>query len=266
MDSVQKHGGHATVPSEEEEAASRSAWIRAAENYEKAVAAHVRQKSSHSLLPHPNFQWFAEFLQGQQENVAKGSTDTIIDHVFATVHDYESSCQRGSRMTELPGEEALDQLVGHPRPENGSGQLIFLSGFPISKWLKVVGSQYGIDPEFFRRHMEFKIPTEKFFDLPSLPSSNDNLLKLSITTIGLHTRTTSRKETGADDLRKHWEGVKSRDRVGESIVRRFNWHFDRYFSIEQHLSICVVPQREGGWTCKYTLHRISTKIWTEVFR
>jgi hypothetical protein len=226
------------------------AWEKASEDYAQAVEAHVRQKSSQSLLPHPNFQWFAIFLQGRKEPPSYTVSIEEDHHVFGIIHDYMPTRRYGSRITDISGQWQLQQLVAHPRPQTGTGQLIFLRGFPTHDWLKVVGSQHGIDPEFFRRHMEFRIPTEKFFDLPGLPSSDDNLLRLSITTVGLHTPTTSSKARGTGDLKKHWEATKTRNVVGESIVRRFSWHFDRYFSIEQHLSICVVPKHEGGWICK----------------
>lgn len=238
-------------------------WVEAAERYGAAVEAHVEQRSSRSYLMHANFRWFALFLQGrlQPPNGLIPEQANCLDngYSFASIHEHTTGADAmdGPRIKHIKGRKQLQQLVDYRRPRKGGGQTLFLRGFPTRDSLKVVGSQYGVDPEFFRRHMEFKIPTEKYFDLPSLPSANDNIIKLHMTTIGRRTSTTTKKEEGLKALEAHWEELKLRNSSGQSIVRRFSNHFDRYFSIEQHINICVTRDQHGGWTCKSSAHSLT---------
>jgi hypothetical protein len=242
------------LPKPRQEKDEVESWKHNSRAYAEAVAAHVEQKNQYSALPYENFRWFALFLQGYQRPpeyppIAFLEKDK---YSFATIHDL-SGDETTDDITEICGPQQLQQLAYHRSPQASCGQALFLRGFPSCEWLNLVGSKYGVDPEFFRRHLEFRIPTERFFELPGLSSSNHNILKLYVTSIGRHNGTTATRDAGPEGLAKHWETLKSNEIVGDSIVRRFNWHTDEYFSIEQHISVCVIRSRVLG-SVRYPLH------------
>ncbi len=62
-------------------------------------------------------------------------------------------------------------------PVGGSGQLVFIRGFISPSWVSAIGSKYNIDPEFFRRHMDFLswCIDKHAYSFPSLASSSNNI-------------------------------------------------------------------------------------------
>ncbi|KAL7954778.1 hypothetical protein V8C34DRAFT_293430 [Trichoderma compactum] len=76
------------------------------------------------------------------------------------------------------------------------GQIVFIRGFISPSWVSAIGSKYDIDPEFFRRHMDFlsaSIDRHACSTL-SLPSSSRNLFRLCVNML-LH-----RDDFGGQDL------------------------------------------------------------------
>lgn len=136
-----------------------------------------------------------------------------------------------------------------------TSQIIFLRGWQSSEWLRVLGAQCGIDPEFFRRHLDFVRYTEHH-DLPALPSSNHNIWRLRITTI------CHRQVDGSEDIErsresdfgvveKYQRDLRAKGTIGSSIVRRYAIHDETVSTIEQDISISVRQKRKGGWTGEY---------------
>jgi hypothetical protein len=131
--------------------------------------------------------------------------------------------------------------------------LVFLRGFPHPKWLQAIGSQYRIDPEFFRRHLRFLFKPKEFYDLPALPSSARNIIRLRVTTIctrqvavNSHDVQLARaKET--EEVDRYGRHLEARGSPGDSIVRRFSIHNETISTIEQDISICVKKEKSGGW-------------------
>jgi len=137
-----------------------------------------------------------------------------------------------------------------------SCQLLFMSGFPSSTWLNTVGSRFLVDPELFRRHLDF-LRLKDFFDLPALPSSSKNIICLNITIIYKRSHALRHSEV-KDGRSEEFKVVKKHQRhlgldgiVGESIVRRYSIHDENTFTIEQQVT-CYIKKSKNNWTGMFT--------------
>lgn len=151
-----------------------------------------------------------------------------------------------------------------PGPQDDRNQLLFLRGYPSREWLNLLGCKYHVDPEFFRRHFDFRSPTDgsNNFSTPSLPSASWHLIKLPMMTVGC--RNMLAKKYRQSDIR-HLRMEDTRDmenylhklnrgseiNTGDAVIRQF-WTIDEtHFAIEQRVSICI--QRIGhNWASKST--------------
>jgi hypothetical protein len=79
--------------------------------------------------------------------------------------------------------EAFSTAVSVP-PES-PGQVVFIRGFVSLSWVAVLGSKYNIDPEFFRRYMDFLSTNNDrhFFSIPSLANSLNDIFRLCVSTL-----------------------------------------------------------------------------------
>jgi hypothetical protein len=143
-------------------------------------------------------------------------------------------------------------------PAGGSGQLVFIRGFISPSWVSVIGSKYNIDPEFFRRHMEFLSASmdRHVYSFPSLASSSNNIFRLCVSTL-LH-----RDDFGGQDLQlqrsvqstelgtyKIQQLGSNRVCCGDSLVREYSTVCSCLSVIEQWISICIT-KTDKGWAGK----------------
>lgn len=143
-------------------------------------------------------------------------------------------------------------------PVVGSDQLVFIRGFISPSWVSVLGSKYNIDPEFFRRHMDFLSANidRHAYSFPSLASSSDNIFRLCVSTI-LH-----RDDFGGQDLQSQRArqatqlGTYKTQQLGsvkvccgDSLVREYSTICSRFSVIEQWISI-YVTKTDRGWAGK----------------
>jgi hypothetical protein len=172
---------------------------------------------------------------------------------FVTLHKFDLG--RKHEVWRLDsGPEGLIDLEKCETPSSGSAHLLFLEGYPSPEWLNLIGARYRVDPEFYRRHLDFMQP-ENQFDLPSLPSASKNIVKLPLVTIGVQKNLGS---LSLDSLEQHRERafhatqaytkqMNTTAEVGQPIVRSFLICDENHFTIEQELSICI-ESGKGGWT------------------
>jgi hypothetical protein len=143
-------------------------------------------------------------------------------------------------------------------PEGGPGQLIFIRGFISPSWVSTIGSKYNIDPEFFRRHMDFLSASidRHAYSFPSLASSSNNIFRLCVSTL-LH-----RDDFGGQDLQSQRSGQSTelgtykiqqlgstRVSCGDSLVREYSTLCSCFSVIEQWISLCVT-KTDKGWAGK----------------
>lgn len=143
-------------------------------------------------------------------------------------------------------------------PAGDSGQIVFIRGFISPSWVSVIGSKYNIDPEFFRRHMDYlSASVERHsYSFPSLASSSNNIFRLCVSTI-LH-----RDDFGGQDLQSQRSGQSielasykiqqlgsTRVSCGDSVVREHSTVCSSFSVIEQWISLCIT-KTNGSWAGK----------------
>ncbi|KAI1363722.1 hypothetical protein F5Y08DRAFT_308910 [Xylaria arbuscula] len=137
-----------------------------------------------------------------------------------------------------------------------------MRGFPSSHWLKILGTHYRVDPEFFRRHLEIS-QSKVDYKLSYLYSSGPRMVRLRVTDIFVRPVTIteeeliSKRQEAARALRKYQMQLGAGGNVGESIIRRISYHDGTYFTIEHDISIYLKRSDRRGW---YAL------VWNDVGR
>lgn len=143
-------------------------------------------------------------------------------------------------------------------PEAGLAQLVFIRGFISPSWVSTIGSKYNIDPEFFRRHMEY-LSTSVYrhaYSFPSLASSSNNIYRLCVSTL-LHRDgfdeqdlQSQRSEQSVQLGRYRTQQLGStKVRCGDSLVREYSTLCSCFSVIEQWISLCVT-RTDKGWAGK----------------
>ena len=260
-----------------------------AHDYANAVQAHSEQSISDSLYPGHNFANLASYLSEPYQIRAPliAAQNTVSNQQrnsagqFASI--YRLSKRGDERFRYINSPEELDVLEneiaaltvnpstgGGPRDNNNisdqnveQGRLLFLRGNASPEWLNYIGARYSVDPEFFRRHRDFAatMGRPEYFSLPSLPSTNLDMIRLRVTTIGSRIpleRNNGLSQKELDTLRRHAkDSMKdylnglSRQRItelrlGDSVVQDFSINSLEHFSIEQNISI-YITKAPNGW-------------------
>jgi hypothetical protein len=132
-------------------------------------------------------------------------------------------------------------------PEN-PGQVVFIRGFISPSWVSVLGSKYNIDPEFFRRHMDFLSTNDgrHSYSFPSLASSSNNIFRLCVSTL-LHRddfggqNLQSQRSEQLNELGKYKIHQLGSSKVccGDSVVREYSTLCASFSVIEQWISIYI---------------------------
>ena len=220
---------------------------RTPQDYADAVSEHSTRAKEHSLHPGIHYRPFALFLNGNFCNSPRSRRSSLGQraHIFAAIHNLAYEPEDPRRITFFDSVKGLDDFAAYPLPHNDCGQLLFLCGYPSHKWVNLIGVRYRVDPEFFRRYLSFGQNSD-FYDIPAPASSSQNIVKLSITSIGKRSATSVKQQGQKQSLQEYFENLGSNpDVVGESIVRRFSVHDHAHFSIEQDISLCVLKRGEG---------------------
>ena len=224
---------------------------------------HFQRSKETSLYPGLNYRYLANFLKQSSDDPTSISIDvasspSTYDHVV--VHGLGAPERRVISYKALHGHETFAKEMHMSRC---SSQLVFLRGFSSAQWLNTLGAQYSIDPEFFRRHLDFQHP-EDSFDLPPLPSSTRNIIDLPVLTI-CHRQTPleqyrvqQERREALDEVRKNQRQLIANNKTGDSIVRCFFIHDEATFALEQRISITMIKRKKhGAWVCESSLPRFS---------
>ncbi|KAG8529127.1 uncharacterized protein KY384_005762 [Bacidia gigantensis] len=134
--------------------------------------------------------------------------------------------------------------------------IIFLKGFPSPEWLRCIGSTYNIDPEYFRRFLEFGPPirSARRTSAFALRSSSPKMLTLNVTTVQL-LEPSARRDTSSERQRnannvgmEHYimSLLRGEAATSDPVVRDY-WTVDaKSFVIEQRISIYLQTDEERG--------------------
>jgi hypothetical protein len=194
-------------------------------------------------------------LPKREEQAIPFASDAVQTHDLVVVYN------SGEGKWDVQGysqEEHENFYAATTVPEAGFGQLVFIRGFISPSWVSTIGSKYNIDPEFFRRHMEYLSASvdRHAYSFPSLASSSNNILRLCVSTL-LH-----RDGFGGQDLQSQRSNQSNelgiykiqqlrstKVRCGDSLVREYSTLCSCFSVIEQWISLCVT-KTDQGWAGK----------------
>lgn len=142
--------------------------------------------------------------------------------------------------------------------DESSGEIVFIRGFLSPVWVSTVGSKYNIDPEYFRRHMDFlSVSIDRHaYSLPSLPNSSNNIFRVCINTIfhrddfgGQHLQLQRSRESTALGAYRIQQLGSTKVCCGDSLVREYCTICPCFSVMEQWISL-YISKRESKWTGK----------------
>ncbi len=235
-------------------------------NYARAIISLSKRYSSTSVFPGNNYIGIGEWLrqdrsllnpQQVEEDTAASACDSRQPHDLVVIYN---SGERKWDVQQFSQDQHEDFTASICVPEAGSGHIVFMRGFISPAWLSAIGSKYHIDPEFFRRHMDFLSTSidRHAYSFPSLATSS-TIIRLCVSTI-LH-----RDDFGAQDLQTQrleqtteltsyriQQLGSTRVRCGDSLVREYSTVCPRFSVLEQWISLFITKTDEG-WAGKRRL-------------
>lgn len=213
-------------------------------DYISSIYAHALRTAGTSIYAGPHYHDLASWLN-QDPRRASVIPTASDGHHLAIVHNLtgaDSPCCLSSNQ--------IDDLRSYPQPPKSTGQLLFLRGYLLPAWIGTIGSRFGVDPEFIRRHLEFFVVSDqrRVFSVPSLASKTDNIIQLCVNTILV--RDHSLAPIGSEEFhwyrREHVEAFATYKRQlqthigsGDSLVREYSLLDGRYAVLDQCISVCV---------------------------
>lgn len=223
---------------------------RTAAQYLAAINQHAQRNKESFLSPGTNYRILSQFLARTTDDLSDRQP-SLEPHYFAHTYTYKSNQTLESQRTK--GSDLKQQLKEKERSDSADANLVFLQGYSCPSWLVAIGAFYKVDPELWRRHLDFH-NVKDYYDIPGLQSNSRNIIQLKFTTIctrkSLITRdqvlAARRKEGG--DVDKHQKRLGNMS--GESIIRKFSVHNETTFTLEQTVSCYIRPRKGGssGWT------------------
>ena len=214
--------------------------------YAQKVRDHSQTSISNSLYSGQRYESLAQFLwepyQFASGRISLNRSKSEQAEGFATFCEFNDDIPPILAPLKWPLSQGQN---GNTPPRNC---LLFLRGYPSATWLNELGARYKIDPEFFHRHLSFLSNDQhNFRPTPFvLPSSQSTIFQLTVTSIGVQE---SRRHTSTHldriDLTKKMEAYLHSLKIGqgwrcrESVVRSFNTHSEKEFSIEQAVTVYV---------------------------
>ncbi|KAK5451986.1 hypothetical protein LTS15_007709 [Exophiala xenobiotica] len=236
--------------------------------YAEHISSYASRSSTQSLYPGTNFESLASFLlrayrrHPSETLVSSSKTPVSDDHPFVVHYNLQHGVP--GRKREFTTTQELIDYETPPIRESESANLLFLRGYPSAEWLNVLGSKFTIDPEFFRRHLDFQKSAASSPDLslPALPSAAPIMTRLRANTVAFRMDNkpvpARRFQDDLDNLRNEAKqsflnyletlrhGSDIDVRMGESVVREFCVLNRQYTIIEQDMSI-YLEQLERGF-------------------
>ncbi|KAF2227804.1 hypothetical protein BDZ85DRAFT_7833 [Elsinoe ampelina] len=125
--------------------------------------------------------------------------------------------------------------------------IVILRGHQQAHCLNLIGGLFEIDPHFFNAHLSYQWPqwSSNLFAQPSLPSVVADQVTFCIATLGTHGQVgkdiAAERHLAAVDMYGYQHVLTTGEqKSGESVVRMFNLHTLRHFSIEQHITASLI--------------------------
>jgi hypothetical protein len=214
------------------------------QQYVVAVDAYARRSKEEHLYSGTHYRQLAQFLRGRSPHTRSPSSQFL--HIVV----HRITCN-GITKTDFDGAADCTLYLSVPLPHSKSSQIVFIRGYSSPEWLSVLGAQHRIDPEFFRRHMDF-LKVKDYYDLPALTSSSCNFFQLRSTSI--YTRGVplsvqqlhQSRRCERDGVGRHQRQLSLQASCGDSIIRKLSNHSRTLYTLEQNIS-CFVKRQNGSW-------------------
>jgi hypothetical protein len=219
------------------------------DNFVSCIRRYSSRRKEQTIYPGDNFRQLAKLFEGTHNlHMLNGTQHSPAD--FVVIHSYE----RGREKQQFEIQDDTNQLDTIPLPlsQPQSANIVFMRGFPSAQWLKTIGVHYCVDPEFFRRHLDFS-QSSRGYEVSHLPSSGPRILRLHITDIFVRKVTVSGEELKSmrrdsiRALRSYQTQLGAHGKVGESIIRRISYHDGTHFTIEHNISVYLKRSEKNGW-------------------
>ncbi|KAI0858272.1 hypothetical protein F4860DRAFT_517002 [Xylaria cubensis] len=231
---------------------NRVSPARGPNEYAQAIYRHSRRSILTSSFPGHNYVDLADWLLRPNQKLRPTLQPAPQVHSLAVLHDLDGS---GAGKTLAFGETGIASLVAHPAPKPGLGHLLFLRGHLLPSWITELGSRYRVDPEFFRRHLDFLSPAShgRGMDVPPLASSSNNIIHLNVNTIVVASSPYSYARGGfiqcnkdiSERLARYRRQLPNTACWGDSIVREYTVLNEQYSIIKQRISVCITENGDG---------------------
>lgn len=184
--------------------------------------------------------------------------------------DYlESDVGHGSSLLQAPRYYELERRIassGDVRVFNeivpdGSARknpfIAVLEGFPSPECISIIGANEMVRPELFIGHLDFSrslSSSQRFFELPSLPSDCSNIIHIRLLTLGTTmVRETALKSHAHNRIQSDEKGVAFEHQLfrgkqyGATRFRKVHLHNSQIFSLEQMVSFSVTQRENEPW-------------------
>ncbi|RFU31495.1 hypothetical protein B7463_g4797, partial [Scytalidium lignicola] len=229
------------------------------ENYARAIISLSKRYSSISAFPGNDYidigRWMQDrsllYLAKQEEDAIVSASGSEQPHDLVVVYN---SGKKKWDVQQYSQEQYKEFSNTTSVPAEGLGQIVFIRGFISPSWVSVIGSKYNIDPEFFKRHMDFLSGSvdSHSYGSPSLASSSNNIFRLCVSTLlqrdGFRKQDLQSQRSGhATELRAYKLELRStRVCCGDSLVREYSTVCSSFSVIEQWISLCIT-KTDAGW-------------------
>lgn len=194
----------------------------------------------------------------------------VIDSRISESADRESECfvwfyaihgNRPLSMDPLLSPSVLRNINADSVSSACSGRLIFLRGYPSPKWLAHLGYIHQVNPEYWKRHLNFLYHSVDAFPRERLlPSDTSCTFQLRINSIGAlgrwwqpHRSIETLRRSAAIEMEAYSNNLRAGRnwKQADSVVRRYVLHDREHFSIEQHITVHLRSDRLANqWTSK----------------
>ncbi|KAJ5949541.1 hypothetical protein N7454_001125 [Penicillium verhagenii] len=235
---------------------------RTPEQYTKSLQQACEKSQQSELFSRVQYQFLADYLKSPSRHDAPpplgglgrrgGRMPGLGRHENRFTYVVVHTIAKGSiKRQDFDYKLGLEEFWAVPDPEPGTDQVIFVRGSLSPAWIEMLGSKYKIDPEFFRRHLQY-LSRHDYSDLIPLPSASANMLFLpvaSLYTCSLalsQEQVTKRRKDDYNAMRSNHQAIRQKASCGESVVRKVSTLSDRLLSVEHDISIYTRERKSGG--------------------
>ncbi|KXT00879.1 hypothetical protein AC578_975 [Pseudocercospora eumusae] len=220
--------------------------------YREQLAAFAAISPSHALYSGSHLYDLCEFMNGKRNQSDQAGLVTLCDFR-----------EESTQITSLSCPEQFSDLVSRGHFDATPSSILFLQGRPPTQWLETLGQVFGVNCEFFNRHLEYQAypgqPDPCAY--PPLPSHCASILQFRVFTIvkcivdmqdddyGEKLREARIKHSA--QLKAYQSRLRRRDGChgslpGQSVIRDSVLHDLQTMSVEQVVSV-YVKSFNGGW-------------------